>query len=173
VLVAEQVTLLVVPAESAVLVEARSTVGPITFGTMTMSGRIDAALVDGAIDTRHPTAATFAVPVLSLTSGNQLYDAEMHSRLDARRFPDVTAELHTITPLSRNRYQVAGALTIHGTTRELSAGLELSLSDTGTALVTGYQTIDMRDFAIGLPSMLMLKIFPDVTVRFQLQAVRA
>ena len=101
------------------------------------------------------------------------YDAELRSRIDARRFPEITAELRTITPLSPGRFRVTGALTIQGTTRELSGGLELSLSADGTARVTGCQTIDIRDFAIDLPTMLMLRIFPDVTVRFHIKAVRA
>ena len=66
----------------------------------------------------------------------------------------------------------AVAVTIHGTTRELSGGLELTLAEDGTALITGQQRIDIRDFTIDLPSVLMLKIFPDVTVRFRIQAVR-
>jgi polyisoprenoid-binding protein YceI len=172
VLVAEQVTFVVVAADSAVLVEARSSVGPITFGTMTVSGQIDSALHGGTVDTRLPTAATLAVPVASLRSGNPLYEAEVRSRLDARRFPEITAVLHTITALGPGRFAVTGAVTIQGTSRELSGGLELTLAEDGTALVTGSQTIDMRDFAIDLPTVLMLKIYPDVTVRFRIRAVR-
>jgi polyisoprenoid-binding protein YceI len=172
-LIAEQAQFLVVPAESAILVEARSSVGPITFGTMTVSGRIDTALLGGTVDTQRPTAATLVVPVGSLSSGNSLYDAELRSRLDARRYPEITAKLRTITPLSPGRFRVTGDLTIQSTTRELFGGLELSLSEAGTALVTGSQMIDIRDFAIDLPTMLMLRIYPDVNVRFHIKAVRA
>ena len=147
-LIGERAQFVVVPAESAIHVEARSSVGPITFGTMTVSGRIDAAFLGGAIDTQRPTSATIMVPVASLSSGHSLYDAELRSRIDARRVPEITAELRTITPLSPGRFRVTGALTIQGTTRELSGGLELSLSADGTARVTGCQTIDIRDFAI-------------------------
>ena len=174
-LVTEQVTFTVVPSESAVLVEARSSVGPISFGTMAASGRIDATFsLDGAVDTRSPTAATLVVPVASLSSGNSLYDAELRSRLDARRFPEITAELRTITPSGPDRFRVTGVLTIQGTTREkLSGSLELCLSEAGSALVTGSQMIDIRDFGIDLPTMLMLKIYPDVNVRFHIKAIQA
>ncbi len=171
-LVTEQMTFTVVPAESAVLVEARSSVGPISFGTMAASGRIDAALLGGAVDTRCPTAATLVVPVASLSSGNSLYDAELRSRLDARRFPEITAELRTLAPSGPDRFRVTGVLTIQATTRELSGGLELSLSGDGSALVTGSQMIDIRDFGISLPTMLMLRIYPDVNVRFHIKAIR-
>ena len=171
-LVTDRTTFLVAPAESGVLIEARSSVGPITFGTMSVSGRLEASFLGGGIDIRQRTGGSLSLPVDSLKSGNRLYDAELHSRLDARRFPEITAELRSITSLSPTRYAVIGALTIHGTTRELSGGLELTLAEDGTALITGQQRIDIRDFTIDLPSVLMLKIFPDVTVRFRIQAVR-
>ncbi len=171
-MLATEVAFLAAPAASAVLVEARSSAGPISFGTTTVGGWLRASLADGTIDTRYPTAAEILVPVASLTSGNRLYDAELCSRLNARQFPNITAELHTITPLDTNRFGVYGALTIQGTTREFSSSLELSVSDSGTARVTGQQLIDIRDFAIELPSMMMFKIFPDVTVQFSIQAVQ-
>lgn len=170
--VAEKVRFNVVPGESAVLVEARSSVGPIVFGSMAAHGRIEAVLQEGVLDTHHPTTATLVIPVASLASGNPLYDAEVRSRLDARRYPGITAELRSIAPSSPGRYAVTGSLTIQGMTRELSGGLELSLPGTEVAVVTGTQTIDIRDFAIALPTLLMLKIYPDVTVRFRFQAVR-
>jgi hypothetical protein len=172
VLVTEEATFRVAPAASGVLVEARSSVGPITFGTMAAEGQVETAFLNGAIDMRYPTVARLVLPVTSLTSGNRLYDAELHSRLDARRFPEITAELRSITPLSPTRYAILGALTIHGTTRELSGALELSLSEDGTVVVTGHEVIDIRDFSISLPTVLMLKIFPDVTVQFRIQAIR-
>lgn len=171
-LAGEQVTFVVDPAESAVLVEARSSVGPIVFGSMAVTGRIEAVLQNGTVDTGQPTAAELVIPVASLTSGNALYDSEIRSRLDARRFPHITAALCSLTALSRTRFDVTGNLTIQETTRQLSGGLELSLAENGNALLTGSQVVDIRDFAIELPRMLMLRIYPDVTVRFQIRAVK-
>ena len=37
-------------------------------------------------------------------------------------------------------------------------------------VVTGEQVFDIRDFAIPSPTMLMLRIFPDVRVRLHVEA---
>ena len=55
-----------------------------------------------------------------LSSGNALYDAELHRRTDARRFPVVVLELASATRLGDgNCYRVEGNVTIHGVTQRL------------------------------------------------------
>jgi hypothetical protein len=40
-------------------------------------------------------------------------------------------------------------------------------------VISGEQVFDIRDFAVASPTMLMLRIFPDVRVRLHAEAVRA
>jgi hypothetical protein len=40
-------------------------------------------------------------------------------------------------------------------------------------VISGEQVFDIRDFAVPSPTMLMLRIFPDVRVRLQAEAARA
>lgn len=171
-------TFAVLPEVSALVVEARSTAGPIAFGATGVQGTLEGVLDDSGIDVASPTTAEISVSVASLTSGNALYDAELRDRLEARRYPLITARLRTISALTDNRFAVAGELTIHGTTREqagtvdigVSAGAAPSGETPVTVVASGTQIVDIRDFNIVVPSVLMLQIYPDVTVRYRIAA---
>ena len=41
----------------------------------------------------------------------------------------------------------------------------------GSIIVTGGNAFDIRDFDIASPTVLMLRIYPDVTVKLQVEAV--
>ena len=165
-------TFLVVAEQSAILVEARSSAGPITFGSMTLDGRAEFAMAGDDLEAAVPISASLEIPVVALYSGNSLYDAELRRRLDARRFPQIKVELHTARPRGGGRYVAEGDLTIHGTTRRLTGSVSLALQDGDTLIATGNELVDIRDFDIELPSVLMLKIYPDVSVQFRLTATR-
>lgn len=157
---------------SALLIEARSTVGPITFGTTSLSGTFEGSLRGRQVETEPAPSGSLAVEVASLRSDNTVYDAEVRRRLNAKRFPVIRADLHTIRPGPGSRYDVTGGLTIHGTTRELTGSVEIDLLPDGSLVAHGEHIIDIRDFDIALPTVLMLRIYPDVTVRFRLCATR-
>ena len=67
-----------------VLIEVRSTVGPLSFGAIGVTGSIEAAVDrrDRAIDP--PPSGRIEIDVSGLRSGNRLYDAELLRRIDAR-----------------------------------------------------------------------------------------
>ena len=162
------------PERSAVLVDARSTVGPITFGTTGVEGSLHAAVVDGGMSTEIPPAGGLRIDVSSLSSGNKLYDAELHRRIDSRRFPVATVELRDCaasTPGSL--YQLQGELTFHGISRLVEGTVHVESVSDDRVVVSGEQVFDIRDFALASPTMLMLRIFPDVRVRFHAEAARA
>ncbi|HET7736161.1 MAG TPA: YceI family protein [Nocardioidaceae bacterium] len=165
--------LYIVSADSAVLVEARSSVGAISFGTTQLSGTVRGHVEEGRIDTSSPLSVLAEVPVASLQSGNAVYDSELRSRLDARRFPHIVAELARLEPLESGRYELEGDLTIHGHAHRYSCTASMEVSDGPTLLVSGSTVIDMRDYDIALPSLMMLRIYPDVTVHFRIKAAGA
>jgi DNA-binding PadR family transcriptional regulator/polyisoprenoid-binding protein YceI len=159
------------PERSAVLIDARSTVGPISFGTVGISGSIEAAIFDGVVQTDISPSGRLTIDVTGLTSGNHLYDAELLRRIDARRFPTATVELRECTPSGPGaRYHLAGELTFHGVTRAAEGTVCVeALSDTRLA-ITGEQVFDIRDFAVPSPTVLMLRIYPDIRVRLHAEA---
>lgn len=161
----------VVPERSAVLIRARSTVGPIEFGTTGVSGTVRVSLQQSRIVATDAITARLEVQVGTLTSGNKLYDAELLRRVDARMYPIAVVDLDGASPLgSDDRFEVQGRLTFHGVTRELTGVVSVSTPSPNKLTVSGDDVIDIRDFEITSPTVLMLKIYPDVRVYLQLEA---
>jgi polyisoprenoid-binding protein YceI len=161
----------VLPDRSVVLVSARSNVGPIEFGMTGIEGSVEVTVAGGALDLGTSAAAALTLPLANLRSGNQLYDAELFRRIDARRYPTADLELATGAPSSvANRYQLNGVLTFHGVRRDVHGSVEAALDTAGLLVVDGEQVFDTRDFDIPTPSVLMLRIYPDVKVQLHVEA---
>ena len=161
----------VVPDRSVVLIEARSSVGPMRFGAIGLTGYVDALVRDGEICTDVQPTGHLEVALGALSSGNSLYDAELLRRVDARRFPRVTLDLTESTPLSNaDRFRLSAEVTFHGVTRPLFGTVDVSLPSKHKLVVTGEQAFDIRDFEIASPTVLMLRIYPDVRVNLHVEA---
>lgn len=161
----------IVPDRSVVLIDARSSVGPITFGAIGLTGTIDVKTSGGRIDAEAMPSAHLEVDVDSLHSGNSLYDAELMRRLEGRRYPKVCVDLRQSRAAgSEGRYRVQGDVSCHGTTAALDGSVELSLLREDMLVVRGEQTVDIRDFGVASPTALMLRIYPDVIVKIQIEA---
>ncbi len=163
------------PDRSVLLIEARSTVGPISFGAMGLTGELHAAVQRGMLATDPPPCGRLEVPLAQLSSGNSLYDAELLRRIDARQFPTMSIDLVDLAPVGTDeRYRLNGTAAFHGESRpvEGTATIEVREEDDDTTrlVVTGEQAFDIRDFDIASPTVLMLRIYPDVRVRLQLEA---
>lgn len=160
-----------VPDRSVVLIEVRSTAGPLSFGSVGASGFIEATLADGVVQASPPPAARIEIDVAGLRSGNRLHDAELLRRIDARRFPTASIELRNCThPGSGKRYLLEGELTFHAVTRPARGTVQVEALPENRLVITGEQTFDIRDFAIPSPTVLMLRIYPDVRVHLHVEA---
>jgi hypothetical protein len=159
------------PERSAVLIDARSTVGPICFGSTGVTGSLYAALGDGGVSTETPPSGWLSIDMTGLSSGNKLYDAELHRRINSRRYPSAKVELKECTPSAPGwRYRLRGELTFHGITRRTEGTVQLEAASDDRIVISGEQVFDIRDFALPSPTMLMLRIFPDVRVRLYAEA---
>jgi DNA-binding PadR family transcriptional regulator len=160
-----------VPDRSVVLIEVRSTVGPIRFGAMGLTGTITAAVVDGAVRADPSPEAHVEFAIDRLRSGNGVYDAELARRIDARRYPRAALDLRECTPVGTgSRYRLAGDLTLHGVTRAALGTVALSVTPDDRLVVIGEQVFDIRDFHVPSPTVLMFRIYPDVRVRLHVEA---
>jgi polyisoprenoid-binding protein YceI len=159
------------PGRSAVLVKARSNVGPISFATSEVHGEISGD-VDGAIiDAGSPVKAQLTVSLRSLTSGNTLYDTELKRRIDARRFPDAVLELErTVKAAETGRYDLEGRIELHDVVRILAGSVVAEPVRDGLLVVRGTQTLDIREFSLEVPTTLALKIYPEVVIEMHLEA---
>jgi PadR family transcriptional regulator PadR len=161
------------PERSAVLIDARSTVGPICFGTTGVHGSLYAAIGYAGVSTEIPPTGWLTIDMTRLSSGNKLYDAELQRRINSRRFPTAKVELKECTPSAPGwRYRLRGELTFHGITRRTEGTVRIESASDNRIVISGEQAFDIRDFALPSPTMLMLRIFPDVRVRLYAEAER-
>jgi PadR family transcriptional regulator PadR len=161
----------VVPDRSVVMINARSSVGPITFGAIGVTGIIEASVAGRRVSPAPFPTAHLEIDIEQLRSGNRLYDAELLRRIDARRHPTVTLDLRACTALgSRGRYQLQGEVNFHGVSRPLDGTVSVALPCEHTLVVRGEQVVDIRDFGVVSPTVLMLRIYPDVVVGLQVEA---
>jgi DNA-binding PadR family transcriptional regulator len=162
----------IVPSRSVILIEARSTVGPIRFGAMGLTGAIEVDMRDGEICSDGlPPVANLQIAVDQLRSGNGLYDAELLRRINARRFPLVALELTECTPIGTgDRHRLAAEVTFHGVKRPLRGTVGVKLLSERRLVVTGDHALDVRDFQLPSPTVLMLRIYPDVRVNLHVEA---
>jgi hypothetical protein len=159
------------PDRAALVLVARSSAGPITFGATGIEGSILVHVSGGEVETTIPPVARLEVPVERLTSGNGLYDAELLRRVDARLFPRAVAELRVASPIgATGRYHVEGVLTFHGVTRTMAGTVKVSFPEPGRIVIEGEQIIDMRHFQLTPPAVAMLRIYPEVRVQLHLEA---
>lgn len=161
-------------ATSTVLVAARSSIGPITFEAHEIDGWIDADVSGTGSELvigEGGASAELAVQLTSLRSGNDLYDSELRRRIDARRFPVCVLRLERGTMLDGGRWSLAGTITFHGTMRPLAGTVEVETISEGRIAVTGAKELDIRDFGLQAPTMLMTKIYPEVQVQLFIAAV--
>ena len=159
------------PKRSAVLIDARSTVGPICFGSTGVTGSLHAVMGDGGLSTETAPSGWLSIDMTGLSSGNKLYDAELHRRINSRRYPTAKVELKDCTPSAPGwRYRLRGELTFHGITRRAEGTVRVEAASDDRIVISGEQVFDIRDFALPSPTMLMLRIFPDVRVRLYAEA---
>jgi hypothetical protein len=161
----------VLPDRSAVMIDARSSVGPITFGAIGVTGSIEVAVAGRRVCSDPFPTAHLEIEVDQLRSGNSLYDAELMRRIDARRHPTVSLDLRDCTALgSTGRYQLMGEVTFHGVSRPLDGTVSVAMSSDHSLVIRGEQVVDIRDFGVVSPTVLMLRIYPDVVVGLQIEA---
>jgi len=155
-----------IPDRSVVLIDVRSTVGPLSFGAIGLTGTIRAAIVAGTLRTDPAPAAHLEIDMSGLRSGNSVYDAELRRRIDARQYPRATVDLSGCTASGvESLYRVTGELIFHGVSRPADGMVRLEVSTDGRLVISGEQVFDIRDYAVPSPTVLMLRIYPDVRVR--------
>jgi polyisoprenoid-binding protein YceI len=158
---------------SCVWVSGRSSLHPINTETRGISGWFEAAFrKDGTLDLDEEVAGELELSVDRLTSGNQLYDRELRRRMDARRYPTIQGRVTRIVPNGTHpRYLVSGDVVFHGKTRSFEHEMRIR-SRNGEIELTGDYVFDIREFGMKPPSMLMVRVYPEISVRVELHGAR-
>jgi polyisoprenoid-binding protein YceI len=156
---------------SKVVIEARSSVHPIHSETTGIEGYIDLEWAGGEIDCAASCRGRLELAVARLSSGNGLYDREMQRRIDARRYPTILGELGSLEPGDvPDRYRVTGTVTLRGTSGPAKGEMTIRRGGESELVLAGEHVFDIREFGIEPPKIMMLRVFPDVTVRIDLRA---
>jgi polyisoprenoid-binding protein YceI len=161
------------PIQSCVWVDARSSLLPIRTQTRGLRGWVQVGLLsDGTVDLDIPVEGHLEISVDRFSSGNQLYDRELKRRIDARRHPLILGRITSVHATGTNsQFRVAGALSFHGQTRDFEHDMTIEVDGASIAL-KGERVFDIREFGMKPPSMLMLKVYPEVAVRVELYGSR-
>jgi polyisoprenoid-binding protein YceI len=98
----------------------------------------------------------------------------MKRRIDARKYRNITGELRDMKPADEvGRYLVSGDVTFRGVTRSFEDEMAFAVLDASSISLEGSHVFDIRDFQMEPPKIMMLKVYPDVTVSVKIVAVAA
>lgn len=158
----------VVAGESQLTALARSTVHHFTYRAP-LTGEIEAAVRDGGFDLGTPITGSLEVDLDSLRGDDPHTDGEMQRRLDTQRFPRARAKVHQVTSNGDDTYRLTGELTLRGTTKPLEGDATVTLTG-DTLRAVGSLTVDLRSFNIKPPSLLILRVHPEIEVSIDLIA---
>jgi len=157
---------------SEVFVEARSNVHPIEIRTQGVKGTIEVEVRNGLIDLSSAPRADLEIAADLLRSGIDLYDSEIHRRIEVRKYRTIKGQLRDASELGGGRYKLRGSLSLHGVTREIEGEVMVRTGDDWLEF-EGAKTLDMREFNLEPPKILMLEVQAQINLRAKIRAVRA
>jgi polyisoprenoid-binding protein YceI len=153
----------IVPERSQVWIEARSSVHPIHGEATGLEGELDLILDGDSLVTEPTPVMRVQMPVERLRSGNPVNDMALRRVVEADRYPTISGEATAIEPAG-DGYRVTGELTFHGVTRTVADQITLTPDD-GDLVIEGQHEFDIREYGVQPPKILMLRVYPQVTVR--------
>ena len=157
---------------SEIVVEARSNVHPIEIRTQGVRGTIDVEVRNGQIDLSSAPRADLEIAADLLRSGIDLYDSEIHRRIEVRKYRTIKGQLRDASELGQGRYKLRGSLSLHGVTRDIEGEVIVRAGDDWLEF-EGMKTLDMREFNLEPPKILMLEVQAQINLRAKIRAVRA
>lgn len=160
-----------VPERSRVFIDARSTLHPIHMEATGLIGELDAVVEGEEITLTDPPVFRLELPVARLTSRSGLTDAQLRQRIEAERYPVAVAVGTGARRIGPGRFHVTGNLTFHGVTRAVDGDITVTRNGPESVVAEGEQVFDMRQYGVEPPSLLMMKVRPEVRVRIRVEGV--
>ena len=160
----------VVPTESWIAFEGRSTLHRVHGKAANLQGYVETDWSDGVPSLQPPPRMHVEFPVEQLRSGNALQDREMWKMIDSKRFPAIAADLVELRPGAQpGRFSASGRVTLAGRSRAYEG--ELMLQQANDAIsIEGELALDIRDFGLQPPSLLLMKVEPAIALHLHVVA---
>ena len=158
-------------AQSTVHVGLRVNLHPSHINASALSGVIECELdTHGKPRLDRPYSAELALPVDAIKSGNGIQDREMRRRFDVSRYPVITTRVTKGEVLEgADRYRAVAQVTMHGHTREIEAEVQVRVEGT-TMAIDGKQVLNVKDFGIDPPRLVILRVEPEVDLNVHIVA---
>ena len=156
-------------------------------GTSTVRGwTCKAGVVDAAFETTTENAipavlggenavkaVTFTVPTDKMDCNNGTMNGHMWKAIKAKEFPTITFQLGTYTiakAADSSKATLHGMLTIGGVTKPITMETKLSSADNGAMRVAGTYELNMKDYDLKPPTLMLgtMKVGEKVKVSFDL-----
>jgi hypothetical protein len=159
----------IVPESSGLLIAGRSSLHAIHADAKGLTGYLDVTTNGSTLVTDPPPGMRIEVPLERISSGNDLQDSEMRRLVGGQRYPRIIAELSRLEPLpTPNQFKGEGSVTINGTTKNCAGTITIIVNG-DSVMMQGASTIDIRNWGIQPPRILMFSVLPQFDI--QLQAV--
>ena len=147
---------------AAIVFAASSSVHPIR-SVGTLSGWIEACVIDGQFQETQELLGSLEVPLNGLSSGNPLIDREMKRRLESGMHPVISATIQETLAIDGNRATITGTIDFLGASTLVEGEIALL---PGPVLV-GTGEFDVRWWGLEPPRLLMLRVDPIVTIEIE------
>jgi polyisoprenoid-binding protein YceI len=162
----------VVSHRSRVVVGVRATLQYHEIETSGLNGEFEADL-DPEAGVRSKVTGGLDLPGDSLRSGNRLFDRELRKLLEVKKYRQISGKiLEVAADPSSGEYAVRGALSLHGVTHEVNGTARIVDIGPSHVIIEGAMPLDFTEYNMEQPTLLMLKVAPEVEIKGTLYAER-
>ncbi len=155
------------PSRSQVWIDGSSSIHPIRATATGLRGWVELlVLADGGVGATPKVEGEVRVEVDRLKSGNPIVDVETRRRIDASHHPEIVGTVTASSRAGTGRVALTGAITFRGETRSVGGELDVSL-DGEELHLAGSQELDVREWGLQPPRVGLLRVHPEITVRFE------
>lgn len=153
---------------SNVQIAGTSTLHDWTADVTKTTGYATLSVVNGALTNIHDVSITMDARTIKSEKGSAM-DKNIYKALNTERYPSISFVLTKLTPVSVNKLNAVGKLTIAGTTQSISLTVYTKTNGHGDMVFTGSKALKMTDFRIEPPVVLLgtLKTGNDITISFE------
>ena len=167
--VAAQSTFTIDKGASTIMVKGTSSAHDWESNAEDFSGTATITVTDGAIETI--SGLSLDVVTGSIKSGKRVMDNKTSDALKAKDNPSITFSMASLDEVTATAVTVSGSLNLAGVAKEIVLTGDYTIGTDGSLIVTGVQSVNMKDYGIDPPTAMMgaLKTGEEVNVEFTIK----